>query len=60
LQRREQYRAAFAAFAPEKVAKFDDKKVEELMQNTGIIRNQAKICAAIKNAQLFLDIQKEY
>ena len=60
LQRREHYRKAFANFDPKKVAKFDEKKVEELMQNAGIIRNQAKIRAAIKNAQLFLDIQKEY
>lgn len=60
LQRREHYRKAFAGFDPKKVAKFDEKKVEELMQNAWIIRNQAKIRAAIKNAQAFLDIQKEF
>lgn len=59
LQRREHYRKAFAKFDPKKVSKFDEKKVEELMQNAWIIRNQAKIRAAIKNAKLFLDIQKE-
>jgi 3-methyladenine DNA glycosylase Tag len=42
------------------VAQFGEGKVQELMQNAGIIRNQAKIRAAIKNAQVFLDIQKEW
>jgi DNA-3-methyladenine glycosylase I len=60
LQRRENYRKAFAWFDPKKIAKFDEKKVEELMQNAGIIRNQAKIRAAIKNAQAFLQVQKEF
>ena len=60
LQRREHYRTAFSGFDPKKVAKYNEKKVEDLMQNVGIIRNQAKIRAAIKNAQLFLDIQKEF
>ena len=60
LKRREGYRNAFANFDPEKVAKFDQKKVEELMQDTGIIRNRKKIKSAIANAQAFLKIQQEF
>lgn len=60
LQRRENYRKAFAQFDPKKVAKFTDTKVEELMQDAGIIRNRAKIKAAITNAQAFLRIQEEF
>src|SRR3989338_3044760 len=45
LQKRENYRKAFEGFDWERVAEFDDAKVEELMQNTGIIRNKAKIRA---------------
>lgn len=60
LKRRENYRQAFADFNPKKVAQFDSEKVEELVQNAGIIRNRAKIEAAINNAKVFLEIQKEY
>ncbi len=60
LQRRENYRKAFAQFDPKKVAKFDEAKVEELMQDKWIIRNRAKIKAAITNAKAFLAIQKEF
>ena len=60
LRKRENYRKAFANFDAKKVAKFDDVKVEELMQNEGIIRNRLKIKAAISNAKIFLEIQKEY
>ncbi len=60
LRKRENYRKAFANFDAKKVAKFDDAKVEELMQNEGIIRNRLKIKAAISNAKIFLEIQKEH
>ncbi len=60
LQRRENYRKAFAQFDPKKVSKFDEAKVEELMQDAGIIRNRAKIKAAITNAQSFLRVQEEF
>jgi|TARA_R110000782_G_scaffold186164_3_gene276305 DNA-3-methyladenine glycosylase I len=60
LKKRENYRQAFAGFNPKKVAQFNSEKVEELLQNAGIIRNRAKIEAAINNAKVFLDIQKEY
>ncbi len=60
LQRREGYRKAFANFDYKKVAKYTDVKVEDLMQDTGIIRNRAKIKATINNAQRFQEIQKEF
>lgn len=60
LKRREGYRKAFANFHPEIVATFSEEKIQELMQNVGIIRNQLKIRAAISNAQGFLLIQEEF
>ena len=60
LKKREAFRAAFDDFDPQKVALYDNTKVEELMANAGIIRNCAKINAAIGNARAFLEIQKEY
>lgn len=60
LRRREGYRKAFAGFDAEKVAAFTPVDEERLMADTGIIRNRLKINATIKNASLFLAIQKEY
>lgn len=60
LKRREGYRAAFADFDVEKVAAFTEADEERLMNDTGIIRNRLKVKAAIQNARLFIDIQKEY
>jgi DNA-3-methyladenine glycosylase I len=60
LRKRENYRIAFDHFDPEKVAKYDEEKVQELLTNPGIIRNKAKILAAINNAQRFLKIQEEF
>lgn len=60
LKKRENYRKAFANFNPTKVAKFNQKDIEELMNNEGIIRNRMKIEAAINNAKVFLEIQKEF
>lgn len=60
LKRREGYHKAFANFNPEKVAKFDSKKIEELMQFEGIIRNRRKIESAIVNSKAFLKIQQEF
>lgn len=60
LQKRENYREAFSDFDPEKVAKFTDKKIEQLLSNPGIVRNRQKVVAAVTNARLFLDIQKEF
>lgn len=60
LKKREGFRAAFDRFNPQKVALYDDAKVEELMANAEIIRNRKKIEAAIGNAKAFLEIQREY
>src|SRR5689334_17711502 len=59
LRKRENYRAAFDHFDPQKVARYDEAKVNELLQNAGIIRNRLKINAAINNAQKFLIVQNE-
>jgi len=60
LRKREAYRAAFDNFDPRKVAQYDAKKVAELLSNPGIIRNRAKVAAAIGNAQAFLAVQEEF
>jgi DNA-3-methyladenine glycosylase I len=60
LHRRQGYRRAFAAFDPGAVASFDERKVEALLQDPGIIRNRAKIRAAVDNARAFLDVQREF
>ena len=60
LNKREGYRKAFADFDPAKVARFTDKRIEKLVTNSAIIRNRAKINAAVSNARLFLDIQDEF
>lgn len=60
LRRREGYRAAFADFDVQKVAAFTEGDAERLMNDTGIIRNKLKVSSAIKNAQLFIAIQKEF
>ncbi|PTX99863.1 DNA-3-methyladenine glycosylase I [Verrucomicrobia bacterium LW23] len=60
LKKRENFRRAFHNFEAEKVALFDDAKIEELMQDAGIVRNRLKIVAAINNARLYLEIQKEF
>jgi len=60
LRKRENYRIAYDNFEPEKVAAYDDKKIDELLSNQGIIRNRRKIEASINNARKFLEIQKEF
>lgn len=60
LKKRENFRKAFADFDVKKVAKYDEKKYEALMQDTGIVRNQLKIRAAINNAARFMEVQKEF
>ena len=60
LKKRESYRKAFDDFDPEKVARYDETKQTELLQNKGIIRNRLKIKSAIQNAGVFLEIQKEF
>jgi DNA-3-methyladenine glycosylase I len=60
LKRREGYRRAFANFDAKKVAKFDKKKIKQLLKDPGIIRNRLKVEAAVNNAKLFLEVQKEF
>lgn len=60
LRKRENYRRAFAEFNAEKVARFTDAKIERLLQDPGIVRNRAKVKAAVQNARHFLDIQDEF
>jgi DNA-3-methyladenine glycosylase I len=60
LQKRENYRAAFDGFNPQRIARYDRRKQKSLLRNPGIIRNRLKIASAIRNAKAFLDIQKEF
>lgn len=60
LRKRENYRQALDGFDPAKIARYNHRKVQELLTNSGIIRNRLKILAAINNAQRFLEIQSEF
>lgn len=60
LKKRENYRKAYDSFDPEKVACYDEEKINELLENSGIVRNRRKIEASIGNAKKFLEIQKEF
>ena len=60
LKRRDNYRRAFANFDVEQVARFDQQKIAELLQDEGIIRNKLKVNAAVNNAQRFIAIQQEF
>lgn len=60
LRKRENYRRAFDNCDPKKVAKYDERKVEKLLSDEGIIRNRLKIAASIQNAKAFLATQKEF
>ncbi len=60
LKKRARYREVFDGFDPEKVARYDTKKVRSLLGDPGIIRNRLKIAAAIGNARAFLKTQEEF
>ena len=60
LKRRDAYRSAFHQFDPQKVALMTDDELESLLKNEGIIRNRLKVFSTRKNAQIFLEIQKEF
>jgi DNA-3-methyladenine glycosylase I len=60
LKKRAAYRAAFDAFDPRKVARYDEARIALLLANEGIVRNRLKIRAAVQNAQSFLAVQKEF
>jgi DNA-3-methyladenine glycosylase I len=60
LKKRPAYKKAFDGFDPNKIARYDSRKIERLLKNDGIVRNRLKIEAAVKNARAFLRVQKEY
>jgi DNA-3-methyladenine glycosylase I len=60
LNKRENYRRAFAGFDPKKVAAFDSRKIKRLLEDSGIVRNRLKIESAISNARAVLDVQREF
>lgn len=60
LNKRQNFKEALNNFDIDKIVDYDDKKIEELMNNKGIIRNRRKIIAMINNAKIFKLIQKEY
>ncbi len=59
LRKRENYRHAFDGFDPERIARYDDLKVRQLLADPGIVRNRLKVASAIGNAQAFLELQEE-
>jgi DNA-3-methyladenine glycosylase I len=60
LNKRENYRKAFATFDPRRVARFDRRKIQSLLRDPGIVRNKLKVASALENARSFLRVQKEY
>jgi len=60
LKKRENYRMAFDNFVAEKIVRYGDKKVAELLANPGIIRNRLKVAATIQNAKAFLQVCEEF
>ena len=60
LRKRDNYRKAFDRFNPAKVAKYDQAKIDQLLNNEGIIRNRLKINSAVTNARSFLEVKKEF
>ena len=60
LNKRPAYRAAFDRFDPRKVARYDEAKIAALLEDSGIVRNRLKVRAAVRNAQAFLALQKEF
>ncbi len=60
LNKRENYRAAFDGFDPEKVARYPRRKIAQLLKNPGIVRNRLKVASAVSNAWALLQVQKEF
>jgi DNA-3-methyladenine glycosylase I len=60
LRKRANYRAAFEHFDPHVVAQYGQQKINDLLTNPGIVRNRLKINAAVRNAQAFLAVQREF
>ncbi|MGD0567762.1 MAG: DNA-3-methyladenine glycosylase I [Candidatus Sulfotelmatobacter sp.] len=60
LNKRDNYRAAFDGFDVRRVARFDRRKVAQLLKNPGIVRNRLKVASAVRNAQTLLSVQEEF
>jgi DNA-3-methyladenine glycosylase I len=60
LKKRQNYSAAFDRFDPKKIARYDRRKIQSLMNNAGIIRNRLKIASAVQNARAFLKVQDDF
>jgi DNA-3-methyladenine glycosylase I len=60
LRKREHYRQAFDRFDPALVARYDERKVAELLENPGIVRNRLKVSSTIENARSYLQVQREF
>jgi len=60
LKKRESFRAAFDKFEAARVARYNERRIERLLSNAGIVRNRLKIAAAIANAKAFLTVQREF
>jgi DNA-3-methyladenine glycosylase I len=60
LNKRDNYRRAFEEFDPERVARYDRRKISQLLRDPGIVRNQLKIASTITNAKAFLGVQEEF
>lgn len=60
LNKRENYRKAFAGFDPERVARFGTARIARLLQDPGIVRNRLKVESSVSNARAFLDVQREF
>ena len=58
LKKREAYRQAFDGFDPERIARYDDKKIASLLEDPGIVRNRLKVRAAVGNARAWLDLRE--
>jgi len=60
LKKRENYRAAFDGFDPGAIARYERRKIQQLLRDSGIIRNQLKIASAVQNAKAFLAVREEF
>ncbi len=60
LRKRENYRAAFDNFDVQKISRYNQRKLDSLMRNQGIVRNRLKILSVVKNAKAFLEVQTEF
>ena len=60
LNKRENYRKAFDSFDPARIARYDERKIASLLNNSGIVRNRLKVRSAVTNAKAFLDVQAEF